>query len=234
MVGDEFERASAAERKLGVAFEDVGLLRVALVHSSYINEAPDRASESNERLEFLGDAVLGAVVAEELYRERPELREGSLTQRRAAVIQGSTLARVARDLSLGDCLLMGRGEEAAGGRERDSNLENAFEAVVGALFLDQGYVAARHWVLSKLDPHMNAPDRKSNPKSALQEALQARGLPLPEYRIAAESGEDHARTFTAEVLVKGRTAGTGSGPRKVVAENEAASVALESLENEPA
>ncbi len=234
MPREEIEHTKAAERQLAVAFEDAGLLRTALVHSSYVNEAPDRAAESNERLEFLGDAVIGAVIAEELYRDRPELREGSLTQRRAAVVQGGTLARAARDLSLGECLLMGRGEEAAGGRERDGNLANAFEAVVGALFLDQGYGAARDWVLSALGNYLNAPDRQRNPKSELQEALQARGLPLPEYRIVAESGKDHARTFTAEVLVDGRTAGTGAGPRKALAEREAASAALESLKNRPA
>ena len=219
------------EQRLGLAFEDAGLLRVALVHSSYVNEAPHKGLESNERLEFLGDAVIGAVVAEELYRDRPDLREGSLTQRRAAVVQGSTLARAARGLSLGEYLQMGRGEEAAGGRERDSNLANAYEAVAGALFLDRGYAAARDWVLATLRPYLSAPDREKNPKSAFQEALQARGLPLPEYRIVGESGEDHARTFTAEVLVNGRTAGTGTGSRKSLAERQAASAALESLEN---
>ena len=217
---------------MGVTFEDARLLRTALVHSSYVNEAPHEGLDSNERLEFLGDAVIGAVIAEELYRERPDLREGSLTQRRAAVVQGSTLAHAARDLSLGDLLRMGRGEEAAGGRERDSNLANAFEAVVGALFLDQGYGAARDWVRSALGTYLSASDRKRNPKSALQEALQARGLPLPEYRIVGESGEDHARTFTAEVLIDGNAAGTGNGPRKTLAEREAASAALESLEAE--
>ncbi len=218
---------------MGLAFENAGLLRTALVHSSYVNEAPREGLESNERLEFLGDAVIGAVVAEELYRDWPDLREGSLTQRRAAVVQGSTLARAASDLSLGECLQMGRGEETAGGRERDSNLANAYEAVVGALFLDRGYAAAREWVLSTLRPYLSAPDREKNPKSALQEALQSRGLPLPEYRIVGESGDDHARTFTAEVVVNGRTAGTGAGSRKTIAEREAASAALESLENGP-
>lgn len=231
MADDIAKHARSAERQLGLAFEDAGLLRVALVHSSYVNEAPHKGLESNERLEFLGDAVIGAVVAEELYRDRPDLREGSLTQRRAAVVQGSTLARAARELSLGECLQMGRGEEAAGGRERDSNLANAYEAIAGALFLDRGYTAARDWVLSTLQPYLSAPDKEKNPKSALQEALQARGLPLPEYRIVGESGEDHARTFTAEVLVDGRTAGTGTGSRKSLAEREAASAALESLEN---
>ena len=231
MGGEEFRRVKSAERSLGVVFDDAGLLRLALVHSSFVNEVADQSAESNERLEFLGDAIIGAVVAEELYRERPDLREGSLTQRRAAVVQGSTLARAARDLSLGQCLLMGRGEEAAGGRTRDSNLANAFESVVGALFLDQGYAAARNWVLSRLGQYLDEPDRMNNPKAALQEALQASGLPLPEYRIVSESGRDHSRTFTAEVVVHGRVAGTGTGSRKALAEREAARGALKSLED---
>ena len=234
MAAEIVDQAKAAERSIGAAFKDPLLLRVALVHSSYVNEASHKSLESNERLEFLGDAVIGAVIAEELFKDRPDLREGSLTQRRAAVVQGATLAKAARDLSLGQFLLMGRGEEAAGGRERDSNLANVYEAVVGALFLDQGYGAARDWVLSTLRPYLNAPDREKNPKSALQEALQSRGLPLPEYRIVAESGDDHARKFTAEVLVSGKSAGTGTGSRKSHAERAAASVALESLEDGPA
>ena len=148
------------------------------------------------------------------------------------MVQRSTLARAARDLSLGELLLMGRGEAAAGGRERESSLAGAFESVAGALFLDRGYGAARDWTLARLAQYLDAAERSEapdNPKSALQEALQAKGLPLPTYRIVAESGRDHTRTFTAEVMVDGRVAGSGSGSRKALAEREAARAALEAL-----
>ena len=226
-------RVRSAEDNLEVSFKDRGLLRLALIHSSYLNERLDRVEESNERLEFLGDAIVGAVVAEELYRRHPDLPEGKLTEYRATVVQRNTLAQAARGLSLGEGLLMGRGEEGSGGRERNSNLSAVFESVVGALFLDQGYDRTRVWVLSQLGPYLDEPTRlvaADNPKSALQEEVQAKGLGLPTYRIVSESGTDHERTFTAEVIVEGNVAGTGSGSRKTYAEREAARAALQAIE----
>ncbi len=220
------------ERALGVQFRDTGLLRLGLVHSSYLNENPGEYPESNERLEFLGDAVLGMVVAEELYGANPDWPEGRLTQARAALVQEATLAEVARGIGLGDMLRMGRGEEAGGGRERPSNLSAGLEAVIGAVFLDQGYEVAREVVLKVLGDglaSLGEPEMSANPKSALQEAVQAEGLPSPTYRIVHEEGADHDRLFVAEVTVGDEVAGRGEGKRKSLAEQAAAVEALRGL-----
>lgn len=217
------------ERALGVRFRDEELLRLALVHSSYINENPGVFPESNERLEFLGDAVLGVAVAEELYAANPGWPEGKLTQARAALVQETTLAEAARDIGLGEMLRMGRGEESGGGRDRASNLSAGLEAVIGAVFLDQGYEAAREVVLRVLGDRVSSlgePEASANPKSALQEAAQAKGLPSPTYRIVHEEGADHDRLFVAEVTVGGKVAGRGEGKRKSLAEQAAAVEAL--------
>ena len=228
-------REEELEEALGVRFLDAGLLRLALVHSSYINENPGVFSESNERLEFLGDAVLGVAVAEELYAANPSWPEGKLTQARAALVQEATLAEAAQDIGLGEMLRMGRGEEAGGGRERASNLSAGLEAVIGAVFLDQGYEAAREVVLRVLGERLSSlgePEMSANPKSALQEAVQAEGLPSPTYRIVHEEGADHDRLFVAEVTVGGEVAGRGEGKRKSLAEQAAAVEALRGREEE--
>lgn len=220
------------ERALGVRFLDGELLRLALVHSSYINENPGLFPESNERLEFLGDAVLGVAVAQELYAANPSWPEGRLTQARAALVQEATLAEAARDIGLGDMLRMGRGEEAGGGRDRPSNLSAGLEAVIGAVFLAQGYEVAREVVLRVLGEPLSSlgePEMSANPKSALQEAVQAEGLPSPTYRIVHEEGADHDRLFVAEVTVGGEVVGRGEGKRKSLAEQTAAVVALRRL-----
>ena len=217
------------EEALGVRFRDSGLLRLALVHSSFLNENPDGALESNERLEYLGDAVLGMAVAEELYAANPGWPEGMLTQARAGLVQEATLAEAARGIGLGEMLRMGRGEEAGGGRERPTNLSAGLEAVVGAVFLDQGYEAAREVVLQVLGDRVSSLDEaavSANPKSALQEAVQAEGLASPTYRIVHEEGADHDRLFVAEVTVGGEVAGRGEGKRKSMAEQAAAAEAL--------
>ena len=220
-------------RELGIPFNDAGLLRLAFTHSSYVNENPSEGGGSNERLEFLGDALIGLVVAERVYAEHPSRREGALTSMRAALVQDETLARVSRSLGLGRHLLMGRGELGSGGRERGSNLAGLFEALAAAVYLDQGYEAARGFVLRSLSGEMGALSDPAatprNAKSQLQETLQARGREPPTYRIVAVSGRDHARTFTAEVLADGEPLARGSGPRKSAAEREAARVALERL-----
>ena len=219
----------ALERALGVRFRDAGLLRLALVHSSYLNENPAEYRESNERLEFLGDAVLGVIVAEELYSSNPGWPEGKLTQARAAIVQESTLAEAARSIGLGEMLLMGKGEAAGGGRRRSSNLSSGLEAVIGAVFLDQGYESARAAVLRVLADQLvslEQPEIASNPKSVLQEAVQSEGLPAPSYRIVHEEGADHDRLFVAEVTVGGEVVGRGEGKRKSLAEQEAAAEAL--------
>ena len=221
------------EEKTGVSFRDKGLLDLALVHSSYLNERPGAFPESNERLEFLGDACLGFAVAEELYRRHPDWPEGDLTGARSALVRGETLADVAARLDLGRFMYMGRGEEAGGGRDRPTNLAAAFEALVGALFLDQGYEAARDFVLKVLAESLATLGERvvhKDPKSALQEVVQARGQDPPVYRIVEVSGLEHARQFTAEVAVAGRVMGRGTGARKSEAEQRAAGEALRRME----
>ena len=224
--------SSSLEEVLEVRFRDEGLLRLALVHSSYLNENPSEFGEPNERLEFLGDAVIDMAVAEEIYMKNPDWPEGKLTQARSALVKEGTLAEVARGLDIGSQLLMGKGEHSAGGRERPSNLSGGLEAVVGAVFLDQGYEVAKEVVLRILADHQSALDKPkilTNPKSELQEVVQAQGHAPPTYHIVSEDGADHDRTFVAEVTVDGKVIGTGEGRRKSIAEQAAASKALEAI-----
>ena len=230
---DEPQDLDSLARGLGVPFDDAGLLRLAFTHSSYANENPRAGGVSNERLEFLGDALVGLVVAECAYRDLPGHSEGGLTSLRAALVQDETLARVARSLGLGPFMLMGRGEDASGGRERTSNLAALFEALAGAVYLDQGLDAARGFVIRSLSTEMGAvadPSPPRNAKSLLQEVLQGQGLEPPTYRIVGVEGADHARTYTAEVAAAGEALARGRGPRKSVAEREAAQRALARLE----
>ena len=222
------------EEALGISFRQKDMLHLALSHSSYLNENPGVLPESNERLEFLGDALIGAVVAHELFRINPSWSEGELTQARSALVRGDTLADVAESLNLGHHLYMGKGEEEGGGRQRPTNLAAVFEALVGALFLDQGYEAASDFVLRVLLPELSTLGQQAalkSPKSVLQEAVQARGMPPPSYRIVEVKGSDHARSFTAEVTVAGQVLGRGAGGRKSLAEQEAAAEALKALES---
>lgn len=228
-------RLDSLEESLGVSFEDRDLLRLAFIHSSYLNENPGEFPESNERLEFLGDAFIGLVIARELYERFQDKPEGELTDLRSALVRGDTLARIADRLHLGQFLLMGRGEEASGGRERPSNLSAALESLVGALFLDQGYQTACAFTLEALAQELSAIGQSQaprSPKSLLQELVQSRGMAPPSYRIVDAMGEDHARQFTAEALVSGEAMGRGTGPRKAQAEQEAARQALKALGEE--
>lgn len=225
-------RMGSIEQSLGISFEDKKLLRLALAHSSFSNENPDWLPQSNERLEFLGDAVIGSVVAQELYTRHPNWSEGELTQARAALISGDSLAMIAGQLHLGDHIYVGKGEEASGGRRNDSNLADALEAVVGALFLDQGYAAAHTFIVAQLGDELESsrcPELTKSPKATLQEAVQARGFPPPTYEIVLVTGEEHAREFTAEAFVSGAAMGRGTGSSKSRAEEIAASEALKSM-----
>ena len=220
----------ALQTLLGVHFNDLGLLGQALVHRSYLNENSGERSQSNERLEYLGDAVIDLVVANHLYNAAPHASEGELTLKRTQVVRGESLAGVARRLGLGRYLFMGHGEIELGGEDRDSNLADVFESVVGAVFLDQGYQVACGLVERVLAIELGGVLRsgvRKDPKSVLQELLQANGLPLPRYRVAATTGPDQAKEFTVEVLVDGSVAGIGSGLRKLEAERSAAGVAIE-------
>jgi len=202
------------------------------MHSSYPNENPDFARPSNERLEFLGDAVLNFIVAEKLYEEFPKLPEGELTEIRASLVCRDTLAELASSLKLGDWLLLGRGEEANGGRAKASNLANAMEALIGALYLDQGIARVRRFVLRQLKPELGrvkAGKTTLNYKALVQELIQGQKRPTPVYRLVEATGPDHSKQFTAEILVEGEALGRGTGRSKKVAESQAARAAWEKL-----
>lgn len=222
----EAERIGLAERIIGHRFADRSLLRQALTHPSASATRDPHAYY--ERLEFLGDSVLGLIVAEEVFRRVPDLDEGSMTRLKIAVVAGDVLSSVAADLGLSECLILGESELGTGRRGLASALENTYEAITAALYLDGGLEAARAWVLRTLGDRIIAATVEGvaeNPKSAVQELLQARGL-APVYRIVGTEGPPHARTFTAEVLVEGRVLGTGSGRSKKEAESAAAAEAL--------
>ncbi|MBM3939296.1 MAG: ribonuclease III [SAR202 cluster bacterium] len=228
------EPTNEIEQALGVAFKDKRLPRQALIHKSYLNERPGEQIESYERLEYLGDAFLGWVVADELYRRFPAFGEGDLTRARAALVQGGALAKIARDLRIGERLVLGQGEESSGGRMRQSNLAAAVEALLGAVLLDRGPAVARRLVLRWLAEHMAALGDAGAPrdaKSALQEHTQRAGMQLPVYEVLDERGPSHDREFTVRVLVDGRPLGQGTGRRKSAAEQAAAAAALKRLED---
>lgn len=228
-------RSKDLERRLGVKFKNHALLEQALVHSSYVNENPQLAPESNERMEFLGDAVLGLIVAEDLFAAYPDQDEGRLTELRTHLVRRDTLATAALRMDLGGDLLLGRGEEAGGGRGRPTNLAHVYEAVTGAIFLDGGLKGARKFVRTSLKPEFDAMierDFPIDPKSRLQELSQSRYQSPPHYRLVQQEGPDHARRFTMEVVVNGTVWGTGVGRSKQDAEKEAARLALTKLEEE--
>jgi ribonuclease-3 len=226
---------NALERRIGVKFKDGALLKAALIHSSFVNENPQAAPESNERLEFLGDAVLGLVVADDLYAIYPDQDEGQLTELRTLLVRRDTLAKAARRLKLGDDLYLGKGEESGGGRSRPTNLAHAYEALVGAVFLDQGLETAREFVRSSLDQEFQSLPLRLfplDPKSRLQEMSQSRYQTPPQYRLVEAVGPDHQRRFTVEVIVGGAPLGRGEGLSKQDAEKEAARAALAQLEQQ--
>ena len=231
--GSNLSETEWAAERLGLSFDSPALLVEALTHPSFLNEDSDACRTSYQRLEFLGDAVLGYVTASELFRRFPCLPEGELTKLRAHLVQERTIAAVGESLDLGAQLSMGRGEEAIGGRRRSSNLAAAVEALIGATYLDKGPGAARNLILKLLTPELQQVQQRGHapldPKSHLQEVIQARHEPLPQYRVVDEHGPDHQRTFTVEVLLEDRVAGIGVAGRKVDAERKAAEEALLSL-----
>lgn len=221
------------EKKLGYTFRDKTLLAEALHHSSYANEHRGRGISSNERLEFLGDSVLGFVTAEFLFLRHPDLPEGDLTRIRAALVCEESLHEVAQSLQLGAYLKLGRGEEAGGGRNRTSILADATEAVFAAVYLDGGIEAASaliHRVLLDCEREEVVEEKRKDYKTALQELVQRQPDQVLTYRMAGEQGPDHNKTFVAEVLLNGAVAGSGEGHSKKEAEQSAARAALERLE----
>jgi ribonuclease III len=220
------------EERIGVKFKKAETLHQAFVHRSYLNEKPQPGMESNERLEFFGDAVLSYVVAERLFRDCPECQEGDLTEWRGYLVRRDSLAQFARIKGLGDFLLLGRGEEGAGGRLRAQNLASLFEAVVGAIAIDRGLTAARRFIFDAIGEEMNLEGRPTpiDPKSRLQEVAQAKWQRAPSYRTVFEEGPEHRKVFTVEVQVHGNALAQGTGHSKQEAEREAARNALTELE----
>lgn len=224
-------KLAALQKALGVSFNDPSLLEQALVHSSYLNENPSIAV-SNQRPEFLGDAVLGLVIAQELYRRLPQTSEGKMTELRSWLVRGDSLSRLAGSIRLGSYLYVGKGEEASGGRDKPANLAGALEAVIGAIFLDQGFKPASDFVLKLMSKELDqalsqgiAPDYKSQ----LQELIQARHQLAPTYQVIEATGPDHDRRFTVEVRLGDTVLGRGRGKSKKEAEEEAARSALQQL-----
>lgn len=208
--------------RIGYTFGDIELLKLALTHSSYGNELYHDKLHNNERLEFLGDAVLEVTVSEYIFERYSTEPEGELTKLRASMVCEPTLALCAREIGLNDMIYLGKGEEQTGGRFRDSIISDAFEAVLGAIYRDGGIECARKFVLEHV---LNDVDHKKlfvDSKSILQEKVQADGFPSPEYELIGESGPDHCKEFTVRVIVGGKTVGEGRGRTKKAAEQQAA------------
>ena len=215
---------------LELEFDDISLLEQALVHGSFVSEFPGVFEESNQRLEFLGDAVLGLIVAQELMTRFPEWPEGRMTQVRATLVDGQSLSEIGGRLGLGNWLVMGRGEIERGGGERKSNLADGFEALMGALFIDQGYDASRDFALrvmaQELELAAEAETAPRHPKSLLHEAAMEHGYGPPVYETVGMKGPSHDPTFTVQAVVNGVAMGTGQGRSKRSAGAGAAVAAL--------
>ncbi len=216
------------ERRLNYQFSDPGLLQQAMTHRS-------SGSNNNERLEFLGDSILGFVVSDLLYRHYPDVSEGDLSRLRARLVRGESLAVIAREFEFGDALLLGQGEMKSGGHRRDSILADAVEAVIGAIYLDGGFERCEHWLQQLMQPRIETMpplSKLKDPKTQLQEWLQARKYPLPQYAVEKIEGEGHQQRFTVACRIEQlqiSTSGQGQSRRK--AEQNAATEALEKLES---
>lgn len=227
----ETESPSALAERLNLGVTDMLLLSRALTHRSYLNEHTE-ALEDNERLEYLGDAVLDFVVGVWLYNNFPEMAEGELTRMRSALVHTEQLANFARDLDLSNALRLGRGEIQAGGKERSALLCDTFEALIGAIYLDSGMdVVTRfmHPLLKSASEDILLNHKNEDPKSKLQEWAQSQGFKAPIYVTKSSHGPDHAKTFELEVVVGGKACGIGVGPSKSAAAKSAARQALEKL-----
>jgi ribonuclease-3 len=231
VLGDDFGHAEleSAQQILGYHFREPGLLVLALTHRSY-SHSLNNDLPSNERLEFLGDSVLGLIIADRLYEDHPEMMEGQLTKTKAKLVNESTLADIAIDVGLNRYLLISEDEDRAGGRERQSIVADAFEAIIGAVYLDGGLDAARDVVLRLIYTRKESivtDQTHRNFKGALLELAQARGDGMPRYEVIAETGPDHEKVFSVVVTVDGARVGSGAGSSKKEAEQRAAAAALE-------
>ncbi len=224
--------AEAFAARIGLPVTDIDLLEQALVHSSWHHEHRDAAIGHNERLEYLGDAVVNLAISEALYYRHPDDDEGYLSARRAAIVSTTGLARLAGRIDLGEALLLGEGEAVRSGRRRPSLLASTFEAVAGALYLDLGFDTVRAWLIELAAPELAADlsiGTLKSPKSRLQELTQRRSGDRPIYRLLDATGPDHEKSFRIEVWVSGELLGVGEGPSRRSAETAAAAQALERL-----
>jgi ribonuclease-3 len=230
---DEFD---ALQQAIGYRFRDRGLLEHAMTHTSRANEDVSGGVHDNESMEFLGDAVVGFVIADVLFREFPDFDEGEKSKTKAALVSTTTLARQAERLSLGEHLLLGRGEEKTGGRRKQALLADGYEALIAAIYLDGGIEHVRAFIVREFAPLLAEVQQhgiagSQDYKSALQELLQARDLPLPEYRLVGTMGPDHRKLFQVEVVVDGEALAESTGPSKKEAEQDAARAALDKLKS---
>jgi ribonuclease-3 len=227
-------QAEELAERLGLRFSDLTLLEQALIHSSYLHEQPS-VGQSNERLEFLGDSVIGLIISEALWQRYPEDDEGSLTTRRAAIVSARGLSRIAQRLDLGSSLSLGLGAAAAGERARKSVLAALFEAVAGAIYLEFGLDRTREWLLDVAAPEISEPnsiDALKPAKSVLQELSYARTGRAPHYRLVSDDGPAHAREYVVEAIDGGEALGRGTGRSRREAETEAAREAITAMEKE--
>ena len=221
------EKTLNLQNKLGYNFKCVSLLRTALTHSSYANESRKKNMHSNERLEFLGDSVLGMAVAELIYTHKAELTEGQMTKLRAELVCERSLADLAIAFGIDECILLGKGEEKGGGRHRPSILSDALEAVIAAIYLDGDYAEVFTFIKRVFIPRVNIDKHVSSDyKTMLQEIIQEKGSQVLSYHIVEESGPDHNKTFYVEVRLNGAVIGSGNGKSKKEAEQDAAKYAL--------
>jgi ribonuclease III len=229
----DVETASSLNARLGLRFENLSLLTRALTHRSYINENPD-ALEDNERLEFLGDAVLDFMVGEWAYHHFPEMPEGTLTKIRSYLVRNERLAEFSSKLNLGSALRLGRGEKTSGGHLRASLLGSTFEALIGAIYLDSNIEKVKAFVLPMFDAIADSIlEAVEDEKSELQEITQALKLGMPQYQVVQASGPDHAKTYAVQVLIAGIVEGSGTGTSISLAERSAAREALKKFKSNP-
>ena len=227
-----FKQLGLIQKIVDVKFKDKNLLDRALIHRSYVNESSTVKVKDNERLEYLGDSVLGLIVNEYLFKRFEEYPEGDLAKIKSAVVSEPTLAKIGREIKLGNYLLMGKGEELSGGRDRSSILANSFEALIGAVYLDQGLKACRNFILSLLKKDIERIDRMTylrDPKTTLQEYVQKKYKERPVYEVMEEKGPDHKKEFHVRLIINGTEVSKGVGSSKRKAEMVAAEHILKKI-----